>query len=104
MPTNNDSGPAYISDDEDDEEEPSHHRARRSKRVMQHQRAHERDKLTHIINLVVQEKATIPDLAINTQRKLTRGWSQANEHLQLGEWAHEMLFACLLYTSPSPRD
>ena len=47
----------------------------------------------HIINLVAQEKATIPDLAMNTQRKLTRGWSQANEHLQLGEWAHEMLSA-----------
>ena len=44
------------------------------------------------MNLMTHE-ATPPDLAINLNRKLSRGWGQANEHLQLSEWAHEMYFA-----------
>jgi len=45
------------------------------------------------MNLTAHEKANIPDLAINVNQKLPRDWSQANEHLQLGKWAHVMYFA-----------
>ena len=85
--------PAYISDDEEDGEEPSNHRSRRSKRVEKRLRNDERTKLHRIVNLVTHEKASPPDLTINTQRKLSRGLTKANEALQLGEWAHEMHFA-----------
>jgi len=45
------------------------------------------------MNLTVHETATVPNVATNVHRKLSRGWSQANKHLQLGEWAHAMYFA-----------
>ena len=38
------------------------------------------------------ETATVPDLVIS-ESKLTRGWSQANQNLQLDEWAHKEFFA-----------
>ena len=89
--SNSDDDPAYISDDED--KAPSvHHRARRRKRVMQQRQADERDKLTHIINLMATDQTTIPDLAVNVKRKLTRGWGHAKKCLQVTEWAHEDLF------------
>ena len=52
-----------------------------------------RDQLQKIMNLTAHETATVPDVAINVNRKLSRGWSQANEQLQLDEWAHMMYFA-----------
>ena len=88
-----DDSPAYISDDEEDDEGPSNHRSRRSKRAKKRLHNDERKKLHRIVNLVAHEKATLPDLTINTQRKLSRGLTKANEDLQLGEWAHGMHFA-----------
>ena len=97
----NDDEPAYVSDDED-EEEGNAYRKRRSKRVAARgtkqtsrgtRHTEVRDRLHKIMNLTAHETATVPDVAINVNRKLSRGWSQANEHLQLGEWAHAMYFA-----------
>jgi len=40
-----------------------------------------------------EEKAKIPDLKVDTNRKLARGYGLANEVLQMSEWAYEDLFA-----------
>ena len=97
----NDDEPAYVSDDED-EDEGNAYRMRRSKRVAARgtkqtsrgtRHTEVRDQLHKIMNLTAHETATVPDVAINVNRKLSRGWSQANEQLQLGEWAHAMYFA-----------
>ena len=90
MPSGKDNtGSAYIHDDED---VPTQQRARRSKIVLQQQRADERETLTHIINLMAKDQTNIPDLTVNAKRKLTRGWGKANGHLQATEWAHKDLF------------
>jgi len=85
--------PAYISQDEEEDEEDSNHRARRSKRVQSRLLSQEHDAIRHVANLMAHDTTSIPDLVVNTQRKLSRGLGQANESLQVGEWAHEMLFA-----------
>ena len=59
---------------------------------MQQRRADEREKLTHIINMMATDQTNIPDLAVNVDRKLTRGWGQANKCIQVTEWAHTDLF------------
>ena len=72
--------PLYVSDDkEEDEDDVAHnHWVRRSKRVQQNLRSHERDKLRRSVNLVEHDTTNIPDLTINVQRKLARGLGQAN--------------------------
>ena len=52
----------------------------------------EHDELHHVANLMAHDTTAIPDLAIPTQRKLSRGLAQANENLQMDEWAQETFF------------
>ena len=42
--------------------------------------------------LAAKETATIPHLAIS-EGKLTRGWTKANQNLQVDEWAFQDCFA-----------
>ena len=41
-----------------------------------------------LINFVANKTATVPDLLVNKNRKITRGMGHANEILQMDEWAY----------------
>ena len=45
-----------------------------------------------IAALAATETATVPNLVIS-EGKLIRGWAQANQNLQLNEWAYKEFFA-----------
>ena len=65
---------------------------RRSKHILQEIRDNENVGLHRIAALAANETATIPNLAI-LEGKLTRGWTKANQNLQLDEWAFQDCFA-----------
>ena len=77
---------AYVSDDE---EEPPPPTQRRSPRLSQQTPPQEENQQRHLINLAAKETAQIPHLQLVPHRKVTRGFSQANEFIQMNEWAHE---------------
>ena len=82
--------PNYISDD--DSVVPGNG-SRRSKRILQQHRIDEQSHLHRIVNLVAQETTSIPHLEINRKRTVSRGLGQANEALQMAEWAYHEHFA-----------
>ena len=85
--------PNFIPDDDDDNGNNEHYRARRSKRILRQQRIDDQQEMHRVVLLVGEEKAKIPDLKVDTNRKLSRGYGLANEVLQMSEWAYEDLFA-----------
>ena len=82
----------YVDKDWDVDSIPEPHPGiRRSKRTMQQIRGNEKEGLHRISALAAKETATIPDLTIS-KGKITRGWTKANQNLQLDEWAFKQFF------------
>ena len=97
--------PNYISDDEEEADEENDadwdfpqptnipgQGPRRSKRVLSQLRQNEKEGLERIEALAAWEDAVVPDLSIR-DRKHSNGYSAANKHLQMSEWAFEAYFA-----------
>ena len=91
LPSSGNNGPNYIEDDES--VAPNNHRARRSKRLLSQHHNDDQQQLHRILSLVANETATIPNLEVKRDRKVSRGLGHANETLQMDEWAYEDLFA-----------
>ena len=65
---------------------------RRSKRILQQIRGNEKEGLHRIAAVAAKEAASIPNLTISNSN-LTKGWTKANQNLQLEEWAFQDYFA-----------
>ena len=92
--------PNYITDDDEEEEDWSAPTSspvpgqglRRSKHVIEQLRHNEMEGLERIAALAASESAVIPDLPLGSS-KYNRGFTAANQHLQMDEWALETYFA-----------
>ena len=84
--------PNVITQD-DNNSTPAPPRAQRSKRVKQRLLSQENEKHCHLLNLVANDAAPMPNLTIRDGTEASNGLHKANQHLQMQEWAFQEYFA-----------